>query len=651
MANDVLRRFRRKLTRLSLAVGLGLAAAGPLWAQTPDAAVNGWIAGLKAQGLDVVLGAADADRAAKSVTLRNVKISSGGVAIAFGRLSLAMGDADGDQWSLRHVEGEDLALSGGALNFKAKTFQGDGLAIARVALELKDPARPAASLIALARDALKSSSGPLALGGVELSPSGGAGWSLTASRASLDSVRRGALAGLKLADVKWLGAPGGEPLTMKTVAFGAISLGLAVDLLDPRSALNASPSRDWASLVDQIAIDGLASSSGDSKTGVDHIDVAGVKLRKLNLDLARLFGALAADPAYFQAHPDEARQLSTALAESVAVDSLAARQADIQAGAAAQNRHLTLGQIAIHALDPDAIGEIDVSKLNIAQNGATTTLDQLTLTKLEMVANTPTPAAPAPTDTLGAPQIAGRTPYLGAGSAQGLQLKQADGATISVASASFSAPSRVRTTPTRIVLNLTGVKFPSALLPATGLLEMVRDVSPETLSLDADLAGGFDESGSRFAIDRLTLDAPQLTKIEFSLSLVDTPAGFDNYPTGLIDKLAAGSLDRARFRMTDDGLAARVLAKFAEANKMDPDQLKRSLSANLPIMLGSIPDASARNSLIFALVGFLNDPQIVEFNTGVATPLPMAKIFDALKTSPALLPGLVRLNARYSKKN
>lgn len=643
MADKILRGRGPFWARLSVVVGL--AVASPALAQTPDAALNGWISGLKAQGLDVAVSGVDADRAAKATVLRGVKISSGGATLSIGRLSIAEAGGAADTLTARHVEGDDLAMSGAMLTFKARSFQGDGLAIAKTTNDVKDPARPFQALIALVRDGLKSESGALVFDGVELAPAGAPSWSLAADKLGFDGLHRGALAGLKASGVSLTRSPGAEPVTLKSVVFGNVALGVAIDLLDPRSPINLASSRDWTGFIDQIAIEGFASSEGASKTTVNHLDAAGVKLRKIGVDLAKLMNVIATDPGYFSAHPDDAQKFSAALLDSLAIDKISALQTDVVSSGEGKARHATLGVFGVKALDPSAIGEINLGDLKIAQDGATIALDQLTLSKLEMVS---VPAAGAPGV---APQVAGRAPFFGSGAGRGLSIMRPDGAPISIDSVSFNAPARVGSTPTRLVFALNGVKFPSALLPPAGLLQLVRDISPETLALDAEFAGGIDDSGTRFSVDRLAISVQQLTKLELSLSLVDVPSALDNFPAGLSDKLASASLDRASFRMTDDGLVGRVLAKVAEANKQDPDQFKRTLSANLPVMLGSIPDASARNSLIYALVGFLNDPQAIEFNTGISGPVPLVQLGDALKTAPGKLPGLVRLNARYFKKS
>jgi hypothetical protein len=71
----------------------------------------------------------------------------------------------------------------------------------------------------------------------------------------------------------------------------------------------------------------------------------------------------------------------------------------------------------------------------------------------------------------------------------------------------------------------------------------------------------------------------------------------------------------------------------------------------MPTLLGSVPDASTRNTLIFALIGFLSDPQIIEFSTLAQNPVPLAAVATALREAPATIPVLLKLNATATRKH
>ena len=86
------------------------------------------------------------------------------------------------------------------------------------------------------------------------------------------------------------------------------------------------------------------------------------------------------------------------------------------------------------------------------------------------------------------------------------------------------------------------------------------------------------------------------------------------------------------------------------ANKSTPEQMRRALTANMPVILGAIPQPSVRNDFIFAVVGFLNDPQTLDIVSTTQTPVPVGTLAEALNKAPASIPGLLGLNAKLIRK-
>jgi hypothetical protein len=136
--------------------------------------------------------------------------------------------------------------------------------------------------------------------------------------------------------------------------------------------------------------------------------------------------------------------------------------------------------------------------------------------------------------------------------------------------------------------------------------------------------------------------------IEASLSGVGKDA-FER-PHDLGQSFLAASLQRLRVRFADTGLVGRLLNAYALANKTSPEQVRKILSANMPVVLGPIAQPQIRNDLIFAFVGFLNDPQILELTSTMQSSMVIGQLVEAMKSAPATVPGLLALTAKSLKE-
>ena len=147
-------------------------------------------------------------------------------------------------------------------------------------------------------------------------------------------------------------------------------------------------------------------------------------------------------------------------------------------------------------------------------------------------------------------------------------------------------------------------------------------------------------------LDHASLGISDLGEIEIAGTFVGAQKTAFQSPQTLQAAIWAGSLTDLRFKFTDAGLSNRLVSVIAQTHNRTPEQVREAFTTNMPALLAAIPRRSARDSLIFALAGHLNDPQTLELTSLARTPVPVAALASALRTSPSALPGLLKLDAR-----
>jgi hypothetical protein len=267
-------------------------------------------------------------------------------------------------------------------------------------------------------------------------------------------------------------------------------------------------------------------------------------------------------------------------------------------------------------------------------------IGRVTLSKLELVSVGVQPANGA---------VPGKAPVFGGIAVEAAKLAQPGGA-VELQSFNWTATDRVGMFPTKLTATIAGLTLPSSIVPDPGLRDSLTKAGVTTLPVEVDLAANWDGVREQVDLDHMNLSIGNIGRIELKGTLTGMPKAALESAESLQTAALGGGLKGLRIKYTDAGLLNHLINVFATTNKQSPEQIRKALTANMPVILGSIPDATARNGLIFALISFLNDPQSLEFSSLALTPVPVPALLTAYREAPSAIPGLLKLNSTATHK-
>lgn len=610
--------------------------------QTLDSAVNSLLADLRAQGAEVGVGSASPGAHAGDVRLGNLTIvfphekNQGGVELNIAKLDLSGVRLDAMRIAIDQAQGEGLRL----------TFDGGKTSIARLTLSRLSLPRsvatgkgdhPFQSLVGALKQASMTEFQDVTLDDVRVEHPFGSAATISASRIGANDFKNGEIARIVISQPRR-----SEDSSDRVVAAAEI----AIETLSPMrlvESLGSGPpdaARDWKSLADAVNIKDFVQTEKPARTAIEQIQLSGLLLRRFAGDPSKLFNLAASSPVYFKDHPDEARQFGEALMDVVKLDQFKATKLTGTDGKEQDPRQFSIESVVVEDLDPLRANAITLDNIQDHRGAIGISVGGASFTKLELVntgGETVNGAAPA------------KAPFLGGVSIYDVKSVQPVGA-IELRAFDWSASERVGIVPTRLDATISGLSFPPALVPDPGLRESLIKSEVKTLVLDAAVSGNWDEVREQINLDHASLGISNLGKIEMSGTFLGIPKSALESAGKLQAAASAGSVQGLRLKFTDAGLANRLIDVIAAANKQPPEQIRKALTANMPTILGAIADAPARNSLIFALVGFVNEPQTLEMESLAQAPVPVVALVAALRASPSALPGLLKLNAKATHK-
>lgn len=224
------------------------------------------------------------------------------------------------------------------------------------------------------------------------------------------------------------------------------------------------------------------------------------------------------------------------------------------------------------------------------------------------------------------------------------------GMTAELARLHLESSDHIGAVPTRVAGVIENLSIPAEAIGDPQLRSTLADLGVKTVTIGVDLSGAWAESSEEVTVERAQISIGEIGSLALSGSAVGIPrAAFEN-SAAFGDHAAGASLRQFRLTFTDGGLTGRWLGRVAEANKQPVDTIRKAITANIPAIFATIADASSRNRIIFAAVGFLNDPKTLELSSTIITPVPFATLLGAAKTAPGNLPGLLKLDAAANRK-
>ena len=636
--------YAASLTGLALLVTAWAGETPAVAQEAPDKVVAAWVGELRSTGATVATAAMDVDRATNTVQLRGVKIAfpsaptAAKLTIEIGRLDLT-GEAESEtRYAVRALKAEDVKVAYGDVSGAAQSLALSNVSVPKLSLKLRDPQHPFRSLLAFLNTAFQTSFDSLSIHTVKV-PLGASPNSLfSVAGIEAANVHDGVVGKLELANLGVVDEPSTTQAQLGRLTFANVALKALTEAFAADSG--EGQKQGWIALGDAISLESFDVRGPGRHIELPRATISGVRVRPFPAGVVDYFDSASADPQFVAQHPDERRKFAQSLLQAVKVDKVSTQNFAIDDAQSPVSRQLAVQNFEIADLDPLNAGSVTLSGLHGGNGDVGLTIDRVGVSGLHLIDVEPAKGSDAATP---------RLLYVAGGFLENLQLGKS-GVFIKLQDLHFQSPEHVGVVPTAIDGALVGLTIPIQVVGDPNLRGLLGSLDLQSLAIDADFRANWDEPKEHLNVERVGVSVQNIGRLELEASISDVRRAALEHPESLLVNLASAGIERVRLRFEDKGFVTRVLNAYAVANKSAPDQIRRALSSNMPVILGAIPQPEVRNGFIFALVGFLNDPQVLDIVSTAPNPVPIAAFAAAMSSSPASIPGLLRLTAKSIRR-
>lgn len=639
----------KRCVRRSIALGLhaivvfGLTDAAAE-AQTTNSALNEFLAGIRSDGGAVEIGSAESGKNPGDLRLADVRINfqqdknGQGVSVGFGKLELAGLRLEETKLVIERARGERARFAGEAGQLSLATFSVDKLTAPRFTAA-KTEERPFRSLIESLAQGARTEFKQISADDVRWERPLNASAAISIAHFAAFDAKNGTIGRAVFTQAKRIEEGNDRTAGVETISVNGLDLAQLIKIFSSQDQ-KSGEAREWWSLASAISLDGYVQTDKLARTEIAQIQLSGLRVRRLAVDAVSLFDLAATRTSYFSEHPDQARKLGEALMDAVKLDRAKVTGLTGTDGQSPVARRFRVEAIELTDLDPLNAEAITITAIEDHRGDSGASIGRVALSKLRLIDTGVTSPDGAP---------ARKLPVFGGVAIEDVKFVQ-PGALIEMKAFNWDAPTYRGVIPTKFQATVAGLTIPAGMMPDPGIRAGLVTVGVTSLPIDVDVSAGFDSVREQLNLDHLGLSVGALGQIEVSGAMVGLPASALDSMDGFKAAALTSSLKGVKLKYVDAGLAGYIINAIAAANKQPADQIRKALTANMPVLLGSVPDASARNTLIFAFVGFLNDPQGIEFSSLAQSPVPVAELDKALREAPATIPVLLKLNATATRK-
>ncbi|AYD00584.1 hypothetical protein [Neorhizobium sp. NCHU2750] len=623
-----------------------------------ETAFRTWLASLEKSGAK--LGPVQTRYEASTDTL-----DAEGISLSWPQSAASGGLATSLEFSIRHLSVKSFRSNNGGISFEAVTAQDVVIAPAgavqgqvhigelllgggqlpSLAGFVADPTKPFTTQVRLVRLLTSAKVANASAKKLEL-PSG-----VQIASTSLDAFAAGKAKLLKIEGLVFARAPSeaspgqSGKLAVESVAVADIDFDPYLRLFEPSAYLDNGSARPWANMIGSITLAGLKAESGPFSTSIRQANAGPVKVKQFDEDLSGIFNRAASDPQYLSANPLNAAKIASAIRNAFAIDTVSTEDVTIsgqnQSGAITAH----LAQAAIQNLTADSIKKMTAGDLAIKDPTGEFKLSSVDLGDINLVPVTPDDGKTART----AGVTTAIVPAIGSIKADGLSLKLQDTAA-SLDSLDVSMAYFIGATPTNVQLKLGHLKFETAQISNPPLKQALTDLGYPTVDLSVNLSGNWDDTSGSVLLDDLTIAGADMGTLSLSGAFSGISRGGLQAPaTVLPTELAKAGIKNFRLTFENASLFDRYVAKVAQANGRSVDDIKKTLSANIPNIFAGINPAGLRNKFIFAAIGFLNAPQMLILGAAPENTVSFQEVAAAMQT-PSNLPALLNIDVSANNR-
>jgi hypothetical protein len=541
-------------------------------------------------------------------------------------------------YRVRSLQASDVKLGGSAGNATLSSIKLEGFDLPTRDWPAAAAATPTASLVALFRAFGRVSLQHGAAADFKLTPPGLGVIAMAVDRLEVDGISQGRLDRASASRVQVNTGPD-SGFDLSDVVAESVDTASLARVFDTATYRPVPPETLWTQVIARVALGAATQTSPTGAIKLSGASVEGLHIRPFRSDVPAKMDSMAQVPTDLQNNSAEARALFSELTDILRLDRLSLNALSLR-NSAAPFREVSCGSIAVDGASLRAIEAATASQCALdLRDGPAFDVAEVSLKGLSgerLIASLsidPTTADVAPT--------------LDHIKLSGLVAKNAPHIRLGEVSLDMAAP--IRGVPTRGSLSVSQFEMPAAEMGNPLLRGALQDLSLQVLAADISARFAWHDAAEDLDIEEIALKVAQVGRLSLSATIGAVPRKVFGDSATANSTIETATLRRIRLGFDNDTLAERVLAKLAEANKTSQEEMRKGLSRALPNILAGIPDATSRARLTFALLSFLNAPGFIEISSTILQPVPLSKVAETLRTVPASVPGLLKLDATAGK--
>ncbi|MEN9895213.1 MAG: hypothetical protein RIR97_1065 [Pseudomonadota bacterium] len=211
-------------------------------------------------------------------------------------------------------------------------------------------------------------------------------------------------------------------------------------------------------------------------------------------------------------------------------------------------------------------------------------------------------------------------------------------------------------------LKLTGLKADMTQDNDPKTKELVEKLELQTITGDVNLEGSWEIATGKIDVSTFAIDLAKIGRLEFAFTLsgyttdfikgmneaiklsnenADKAAGQQAMGMSMMGLMQQLTFEGALIRFDDASITQRLLAYFGQQQGMSAEDMAKSLSGMIPIMMAQLNVPDLQNQVTEAANTFLADPKSVEISALPEKPVPFPQIMGAAMGAPTSIPALL----------
>lgn len=417
-------------------------------------------------------------------------------------------------------------------------------------------------------------------------------------------------------------------------------------LFEQSAYLDSGSVRPWSDMVGMLKVQNLLFDNGSIAVHLATAKAGPLRVRQFSEYITDIFDRAALDPGFLASNRASAEKIADGVRKAFTLADVSAEMISVKGQGQAGAVSVSVAKGHIENFTADRVGSVKLEGMTVSDSTADAKLALLDVSGINLVN---LPEVNIIDSASGAAIPTAVVPAIDSVKARGLSVRLEGGAIgldgIELAMAYF-----VGATPTNVKIALDHLKFQPSQVAIPGLEQALTDLGYENVDVSARLTGNWDESNSALVFEEISLRGEEMGTLSLSGGISGISRKSIEQPLQLLPReLAGASVQNFKISFENDTLVDRFFSKVARENGKSVDEIKSGISSNIPFMMSAIGTQQMRNRFTFAVISFLNDPQILTFSSIKPEATPISLVMDGLR-QPSILPELLKLDVSANSR-